>query len=400
LTFKGLKVFARIYQGGENMNIEILEDSGLEHKIKVIGIGGAGCNAINRMIDVNLRNVEFIAANTDLQSLNANKAPVKIQLGANLTKGLGAGADPEIGEKAALESRDRIMEALQGAEMIFITAGMGGGTGTGGAPIVGSIAKELGALTVGVVTKPFLFELERKMEIAKEGIAKLMEVVDTLIVIPNQQLLEIIDRKTSILEAFKLADDILRQGVQGISDLITTPGEINIDFADVKTIMNMSGGALMGTGVGKGENRAVEAAQLAINNPLLEDATIDGAKGVLVNVTGGPDLTLFEYDEIVKLITSNADRDAMIIAGMVIDNSMNNEIRVTVIATGFSKTKEIQETEDGLKGFEVYPLKDFEPKKQKVQLARELPIVGSPAQKKRFREDDYEIPAFLRRKAD
>ncbi len=382
------------------MNIEILEDSGLEHKIKVIGIGGAGCNAINRMIDVNLRNVEFIAANTDLQSLNANKAPVKIQLGANLTKGLGAGADPEIGEKAALESRDRIMEALQGAEMIFITAGMGGGTGTGGAPIVGSIAKELGALTVGVVTKPFLFELERKMEIAKEGIAKLMEVVDTLIVIPNQQLLEIIDRKTSILEAFKLADDILRQGVQGISDLITTPGEINIDFADVKTIMNMSGGALMGTGVGKGENRAVEAAQLAINNPLLEDATIDGAKGVLVNVTGGPDLTLFEYDEIVKLITSNADRDAMIIAGMVIDNSMNNEIRVTVIATGFSKTKEIQETEDGLKGFEVYPLKDFEPKKQKVQLARELPIVGSPAQKKRFREDDYEIPAFLRRKAD
>ncbi|RKY02707.1 MAG: cell division protein FtsZ [Spirochaetes bacterium] len=378
----------------------MLEDSGLEHKIKVIGIGGAGCNAINRMIDVNLRNVEFIAANTDLQSLNANKAPVKIQLGANLTKGLGAGADPEIGEKAALESRDRIMEALQGAEMIFITAGMGGGTGTGGAPIVGSIAKELGALTVGVVTKPFLFELERKMEIAKEGIAKLMEVVDTLIVIPNQQLLEIIDRKTSILEAFKLADDILRQGVQGISDLITTPGEINIDFADVKTIMNMSGGALMGTGVGKGENRAVEAAQLAINNPLLEDATIDGAKGVLVNVTGGPDLTLFEYDEIVKLITSNADRDAMIIAGMVIDNSMNNEIRVTVIATGFSKTKEIQETEDGLKGFEVYPLKDFEPKKQKVQLARELPIVGSPAQKKRFREDDYEIPAFLRRKAD
>lgn len=382
------------------MNIEILEDSGLEHKIKVIGIGGAGCNAINRMIDVNLQNVEFIATNTDLQSLNANNASVKIQLGTNLTKGLGAGADPEIGEKAALESRDRIMEALQGSEMIFITAGMGGGTGTGGAPIVGSIAKEIGALTVGVVTKPFLFELERKMEIAKEGIAKLMEVVDTLIVIPNQQLLEIIDRKTSILEAFRLADDILRQGVQGISDLITTPGEINIDFADVKTIMNMSGGALMGTGVGKGENRAVEAAQLAINNPLLEDATIDGAKGVLVNVTGGQDLTLFEYDEIVKLITSNADRDAMIIAGMVIDNSMNNEIRVTVIATGFSKTKEIQETDDGLKGFEVYPLKDFEPKKQKVQLARELPIVGSHSQKKRFREDDYEIPAFLRRKAD
>jgi len=382
------------------MKFEVVDEPVMANKIKVIGIGGAGCNAINRMIDVNLRNIEFIAANTDMQCLNANKAPYKIQLGANLTKGLGAGADPEVGEKAALETRDQIQEAMQGAEMIFITAGMGGGTGTGGAPVVGQIAKELGALTVGVVTKPFKFELDRKMEIAEEGIARLMEVVDTLITIPNQQLLEIVDKKTSIVEAFRLADDVLRQGVQGISDLITVPGEINIDFADVKTIMNMSGGALMGTGLGRGDNKAIEAAQLAVNNPLLEDATIDGAKGILVNVTGGPDLSLFEYDEIVKIVTNNADRDAMIIAGMVIDQAINNEVRVTVIATGFSRTREVHDSEDGVKGFEVYPLKDFEPKKQNIQITRELPLIKSTSLKKRYREDDYDIPAFLRRKAD
>jgi cell division protein FtsZ len=390
-----------VQQIGEgDMNIELVDESVLENKIKVIGVGGAGCNAINRMIDVDLKNIEFIAANTDLQSLNANNAPVKIQLGARLTKGLGAGADPEIGEKAALEDRDKIMDTLRGAEMIFITAGMGGGTGTGGAPVVGSIAKEIGALTVGVVTKPFGFELDRKMEIAEEGIAKLMEVVDTLIVIPNQQLLEIIDKKTSILEAFRIADDVLRQGVQGISDLITIHGEINIDFADVKTIMNLSGGALMGAGFGKGENKAIEAAQLAINNPLLEDATIEGAKGVLVNVTGGNDLSLFEYDEIVKLITGYADNDAMIISGMVIDGSMNNEVRVTVIATGFSKNREVKEAGDSIKSFEVYPLKDFEPTRQKLQGTKELPIIDSGSISKRFREDDYDVPAFLRRKAD
>jgi cell division protein FtsZ len=390
-----------VQQIGEgDMNIELVDESVLENKIKVIGVGGAGCNAINRMIDVDLKNIEFIAANTDLQSLNANNAPVKIQLGARLTKGLGAGADPEIGEKAALEDRDKIMDTLRGAEMIFITAGMGGGTGTGGAPVVGSIAKEIGALTVGVVTKPFGFELDRKMEIAEEGIAKLMEVVDTLIVIPNQQLLEIIDKKTSILEAFRIADDVLRQGVQGISDLITINGEINIDFADVKTIMNLSGGALMGAGFGKGENKAIEAAQLAINNPLLEDATIEGAKGVLVNVTGGNDLSLFEYNEIVKLITGYADNDAMIISGMVIDGSMNNEVRVTVIATGFSKNREVKEAGDSIKSFEVYPLKDFEPTRQKLQGTKELPIIDSGSISKRFREDDYDVPAFLRRKAD
>ena len=299
------------------MEFEIVDETILTNKIKVIGVGGAGCNAINRMFDVNLRNIELIAVNTDLQSLNANKAPFKLQIGEALTKGLGAGADPEIGEKAALEDRGKLFDSLQGAEMVFITAGMGGGTGTGAAPVVGSIAKEIGALTVGVVTKPFLFELERKMEIAEEGIAKLMEVVDTLIILPNQQLLEIIDKKTPIIEAFRIADDVLRQGVQGISDLITVAGEINIDFADVKTIMNMSGGALMGTGIGKGDNKALEAAQMAINNPLLEDATIDGARGILVNVSGGPDLSLFEYDEIVKLITNTAYNEAMIIAGMV-----------------------------------------------------------------------------------
>ncbi len=382
------------------MNIEVVDKPVLANKIKVIGVGGAGCNAINRMIDVELKNIEFIAANTDLQSLNANRSPNKIQLGVELTKGLGAGADPEIGEKAALEDRDKIMEFLHGSEMIFITAGMGGGTGTGAAPIVGSVAKDVGALTVGVVTKPFFFELERKMDIADEGIAKLIEVVDTLIIIPNQQLLEIIDKKTSIMESFRLADEVLRQGVQGISDLISIPGVINIDFADVKTIMNLSGGALMGTGIGKGENKAIEAAQLAINNPLLEDATIEGARGVLVNVTGGNDLSLFEYDEIVKLVTGTADSDAMIIAGMVIDPSVNNEVRVTVIATGFSKKKEILDDGDGIKSFEVFPLKDFGPKRQKISAADELPIIGKSIANKRYREDDYDIPAFLRRKAD
>lgn len=382
------------------MNIEVVDKPVLANKIKVIGVGGAGCNAINRMIDDELKNIEFIAANTDLQSLSANRSPNKIQLGVELTKGLGAGADPEIGEKAALEDRDKIMEFLHGSEMIFITAGMGGGTGTGAAPIVGSVAKEVGALTVGVVTKPFFFELERKMDIADEGIAKLIEVVDTLIIIPNQQLLEIIDKKTSIMESFRLADEVLRQGVQGISDLISIPGVINIDFADVKTIMNLSGGALMGTGIGKGENKAIEAAQLAINNPLLEDATIEGARGVLVNVTGGNDLSLFEYDEIVKLVTSTADSEAMIIAGMVIDPSVNNEVRVTVIATGFSKKKEILDDGDGIKSFEVFPLKDFGPKRQKISAADELPIIGKSIVNKRYREDDYDIPAFLRRKAD
>ncbi len=382
------------------MNIEFVEETTMSNKIRVIGVGGAGCNAINRMIHVDLKNIEFIAANTDLQSLNASMSPVKIQLGVELTKGLGAGADPEIGEKAALEDRDKIMESLEGAEMIFITAGMGGGTGTGAAPIVGSLAKEIGALTVGVVTKPFYFELERKMEIADEGIAKLMEVVDTLIIIPNQQLLEIIDKKTSILDAFRIADDVLRQGVQGISDLITIPGEINIDFADVKTIMNMSSGAIMGGGTGKGENKAIEAAQMAVHNRLLENASIEGAKGILVNVTGGHDLSLFEYNEIVKLITGNADNDAMIIAGMVINSSMKNEVRVTVIATGFSKTPEVRDVGDGIKSFEVYPLKDFEPKRQKLQVANELPIIDGNSLKKRYKEDDYDVPAFLRRKAD
>lgn len=382
------------------MNIEFVEETTMSNKIKVIGVGGAGCNAINRMIHVDLKNIEFIAANTDLQSLNASMSPVKIQLGVELTKGLGAGADPEIGEKAALEDRDKIMESLEGAEMIFITAGMGGGTGTGAAPIVGSLAKEIGALTVGVVTKPFYFELERKMEIADEGIAKLMEVVDTLIIIPNQQLLEIIDKKTSILDALRIADDVLRQGVQGISDLITIPGEINIDFADVKTIMNMSSGAIMGGGIGKGENKAIEAAQMAVHNRLLENASIEGAKGILVNVTGGHDLSLFEYNEIVKLITGNADNDAMIIAGMVINSSMKNEVRVTVIATGFSKTPEVRDVGDGIKSFEVYPLKDFEPKRQKLQVANELPIIDGNSLKKKYKEDDYDVPAFLRRKAD
>ncbi|MFZ2493178.1 MAG: cell division protein FtsZ [Thermoanaerobaculia bacterium] len=312
-----------------------LEEEQLPAKIKVIGVGGGGGNAVNRMIQAGIKGVEFLVANTDLQAMRHSLAPVKLQIGGKLTKGLGAGANPEIGKQAALEDTDRILEALSGADMIFITTGMGGGTGTGAAPIIASLAAELGALTVAVVTKPFGFEGKRRRVQAEHGIRALRDTVDTLITIPNERLLNFVERGTSLNEAFKIADDILRQAVQGISDLITVPGEINLDFADVKTIMHGMGMALMGTGVSTGEHRAVEAAQRAISSPLLEEASIEGAKGVLINVTGGPDMTLFEVHEAASIIQEAADEEANIIFGTVIDPRMKDEVKVTVIATGF-----------------------------------------------------------------
>ncbi|MBU1079033.1 MAG: cell division protein FtsZ, partial [Spirochaetes bacterium] len=285
-----------------------------------------------------LRNVEFIVANTDLQALRRSEADVKLGLGAKVTHGLGAGGKPEIGEKAAVEDKVALAEALAGADMVFITAGMGGGTGTGSAPIIAQVAKELGALTVAVVTKPFDFEGKVKMRLAEEGIEKLRQAVDTLIVIPNQHLLKVVEKRTPIREAFKLADDVLRQGVQGISDLITVAGDINIDFADVSTVMSGQGDAIMGIGYARGDNRAVEAAEKAVSNPLLEDARIDGAKNILINVTGGESFTLNEYEEIVGIITRDADPDALVISGIVNDPGASDEVSVTVIATGFDRS--------------------------------------------------------------
>ncbi|MCF7928044.1 MAG: cell division protein FtsZ [Spirochaetales bacterium] len=319
------------------MQIQIVDEAEKNPTvIKVVGIGGGGSNAVNRMIDCGLKYVEFLAANTDQQALQQSKAEIRVPLGGELTGGLGAGGVPEIGEEAAQESIDDIRTNLAGADMIFITAGMGGGTGTGGAPIIARVAREIGALTVAVVTKPFSFEGRRKMSIADEGIEKLREEVDTLITIPNQHLMELVERRKPLRESFIMADDVLRQGVQGISDLITIPGEINIDFADVRTIMKSKGDALMGVGQGNGENRAVDAATNAINNPLLEDARIEGAQGLLINVTGGNDFSLAELDDVMKIITANADSDALIIAGTAMDESLDDQVKVTVIATGFT----------------------------------------------------------------
>jgi cell division protein FtsZ len=325
---------------GDGRLAVMLDEEQLGARIKVIGVGGGGGNAVNRMIQAGIKGIEFMVANTDVQAMRTSLAPVKLQIGGKLTKGLGAGANPEIGKQAALEDTDRILEALSGADMIFITTGMGGGTGTGAAPIIASLAAELGALTVAVVTKPFGFEGKRRRIQAEQGIRSLRETVDTLITIPNERLLNFVERATSLNEAFTIADDILRQAVQGISDLITVPGEINLDFADVKTIMHGMGMALMGTGVSTGEHRAVEAAQRAISSPLLEEASIEGAKGVLINITGGPDMTLFEVHEAASIIQEAADEEANIIFGTVIDPRMKDEVKVTVIATGFdSATK-------------------------------------------------------------
>src|SRR5919199_3316864 len=302
--------------------------------IKVVGVGGGGTNAVNRMVDAGLTGVEFIGVNTDAQALLMTDADVKIQIGEQVTRGLGAGADPEIGRAAARESRDELKEALKGADMVFVTAGEGGGTGTGGAPVVAEIAQELGALTVGVVTRPFAFEGKKRGDQAERGIENLRDRVDTLIVIENDRLLQVVEKRTSIVEAFGVADDVLRQGVQGITDLITVPGLVNLDFADVRTIMRDAGSALMGIGSASGENRAAEAARAAVSSPLLE-ASIEGATGILLNVTGGPDIGLFEVNEAAGVVTSAAEQNANVIFGAVIDDSLGDEVRVTVIATGF-----------------------------------------------------------------
>ena len=319
---------------------EIVDHVQLGARIKVIGIGGGGGNAVNTMIAGKLTGVDFIVANTDAQAIDANRASVKIQLGEQITKGLGAGANPEIGRRAAMEDEGKIREYLSGADMIFITAGMGGGTGTGGAPVIAKTAREVGALTVGVVTKPFTFEGKKRMRQAEDGIQELKATVDTLIVIPNQRLLSIAAKTTTMLEAFHKADDVLLQAVRGISDLIITPGLINLDFADVRTVMAEMGLALMGAASASGENRAVEAAQKAISSPLLEDISIHGARGLLINITGGPDMGLHEVNEAATMIQEEAHEEANIIFGAVIDEKMKDEIRVTVIATGFGEKEE------------------------------------------------------------
>ncbi|HZK25276.1 MAG TPA: cell division protein FtsZ [Oscillospiraceae bacterium] len=336
-------------------------------QIKVIGVGGGGSNAVKRMIDAGLRGVEFVSVNTDAQALYLAESGYKLQIGEKLTKGLGAGANPEVGKKAAEESREELKEALKGADMVFVTAGMGGGTGTGAAPIIAEVSREIGALTVGVVTKPFTFEGKRRQAAAEKGIAELKEKVDTLIIIPNDRLLQVVEKRTPMLEAFRIADDVLRQGVQGISDLIAVPGLINLDFADVKTIMKETGAALMGIGVASGDNRTVEAAKAAIASPLLE-TSIDGARGVLLNITGSADLGLFEVNEAADIVAEAADPDANIIFGAVIDESLQDEVRVTVIATGF----------DHRAG-------------ERKQIIDELT-------QRTFNNDDIDIPAFLRRK--
>jgi cell division protein FtsZ len=320
------------------MDIDIDLEMYSTANIKVVGVGGAGGNAVNRMINSNLKGVDFIAVNTDKQALNINQANTKIAIGSNLTRGLGAGGNPEIGRKAIEETRDKISAALNGADMIFITAGMGGGTGTGAAPVIAEMAHELGVLTVGVVTKPFLFEGGNRQNVASRGISALKEVVDTLIVVPNQKLLAIADRNMPFTEAFKMADDVLLKATKGISDIINVPGIVNVDFMDVRSIMCEMGDAIMGTGIGKGENRGREAAEQAINSPLLENITIHGARGVLINITGGPTMGLYDIDQAATLIHEEAGENANIIFGAVLDEEMTDEIRVTVIATGFNST--------------------------------------------------------------
>jgi len=370
-------------------------------RIKVVGAGGGGGNAVNTMISYSLRGVDFIIANTDSQALGASAAPVKIQIGAEVTKGLGAGSNPDIGKQSALESRDEIRRHLEGADMIFITAGLGGGTGTGAAPVIAEVARECGALTVAVVTKPFQFEGKKRNLQAEEGILQLRDVVDTLIVVPNQRLLSLGGRGLSLLDAFKKADDILYQAVKGISDLIVVPGLINLDFADVKNIMCNMGMALMGTGTASGENRAIEAAQRAISSPLLEDNTIQGARGILLSITGGPDMSLYEVNEASSLIQSEAHEDANIIFGTVIDENMKDEIRITVIATGFEdamKKKNAPSNVTHLGGFRKEDLST--PAFMRKEKSRDQANVLTMGINDESENVDIEIPTFLRRQAD
>jgi len=363
--------------------IEFDENKNLAAKVKIIGIGGGGNNALNTMISFHLSGVAFIAANTDAQALAANMAPMKLQLGENLTKGLGAGANPEVGRKAALEDVEKIREALKGADMVFITAGLGGGTGTGGGPVIAEVAREMGALTVAIVTKPFHFEGKKRMKQAEEGLANLKMTADALITIPNQRLLSISGKSMTLLEAFKKADEVLYHAAKGISDIIVGHGIINLDFADVRTVMSETGMALMGTGIASGENRSIEAAQKAISSPLLEDITIEGARGLLINITGGENMTLSEINEATTLIQKEAHEEANVIWGMVVDKAMKEEIRVTVIATGFGKKEE----------------------KRTPQFKKVAPIsFGLREQNKDFshlsfntKENNRDIPTFMRR---
>jgi len=377
------------------MLFELGEERNVGARLKVFGVGGAGGNAVNAMIAAGVKGVEFIAANTDLQALDISTAPTKLQLGAKLTKGLGTGANPELGRKSALEDAERIAELLVGTDMLFITAGMGGGTGTGVAPVVAGIARDCDALTVGVVTKPFLFEGKTRLAQAEDGLRELKETCDTVITIPNQRLMNVVARNTTLSEAFNIANDVLRQAVEGISNLVTQGGLINLDFADVKTIMSEMGMALMGTGQAAGENRALEAAQQAISSPLLEEAAIDGARGLLFNVTGGPDITLHEIHEAAQLIHEAAHEDANIMFGAVVDGNMENEVRVTVIATGFGDKSA---TEPVLKKVAHEDL-DIPTNIRRGNAGVPFPISGSLAYQP-YEEDELDTPTFLRNKAD
>jgi cell division protein FtsZ len=365
--------------------------------IKVIGVGGGGSNAVNRMIDCGVRDVQFIGANTDVQALNRCRAPVKLPLGSKLTQGLGAGGKPEVGEQAAREDQEMIANALRGAHMVFVTAGMGGGTGTGAAPVIAQVARECGALTVGVVTKPFGFEGRYKMRLAEEGIQKLREAVDTLIVIPNEHLFKIVEKSTPIKEAFLKADDVLRQGVQGISDLITTHGDVNVDFSDVQTTMKDQGEALMGIGVGTGENRAQEAASKAVENPLLDDYTIEGARHVLVNVCGGESVSLMEYQEVMDFINRIVDPDVHTIIGCAVDQSLGEKLQVTVIATGFpneasetashnSRKIELVKSQKG----DYIKTEDFD------TITNRTKVMASYLSPRNFPGDDLDVPTLIR----
>jgi cell division protein FtsZ len=393
------------------------EDVLLPVRIKVIGIGGAGCNAVNTMITSGLARVDFIASNTDLQALDRSLAPYKIQLGPERTRGLGAGAKPEIGKDAALESKDHIRECLEGADMVFVTAGMGGGTGTGAAPIVASIAREMGILTVGVVTKPFQYEGQRRHKHAEEGIRDLRRHVDTLLVIPNQRLLGIVDKSTPLLEAFKVADDVLRQAIQGIADVITTTGHVNVDFADVRTVMSHTGRAVMGMGVSRGPNRAIEAAQKAICSPLLEEGSVEGARGVLLNITGGPNMSLHEVEEAASIIQQTADAEANIIVGQVINPDMGEDLIITVIATGFERDVDVAAASIGAERATARVTKPAQSVLAGVGAAaaadRSMKDLDRPTFLRRMNdaresidraalsaEDEWDVPTFLRKQAD
>jgi cell division protein FtsZ len=386
--------------------IEFDENTNLSAKVKIIGIGGGGCNALNTMIESGLTGVDFIAANTDAQALATSKAPIRLQLGAKLTKGLGSGANPEIGREAAEEAVDQIRDILDGADMVFVTAGLGGGTGTGGAPIVAEEAKKLDALTVAIVTKPFLFEGRQRQRQAEEGITALKRMADTLITIPNQRLLGISGKSMSLVDTFKRADEVLLHAAKGISDLITVPGLINLDFADVRTIMSEMGMALMGTGIASGENRALEAAQMAICSPLLEDISIQGARGILVNISGDPGVTLNEVNEALTLIQKEADDEANIIFGVVVDDVAGDELRVTVIATGFGSREEHFVDDLGQVSPVTLSLVDdrslpaYVRKKRHAEARKVASGTGKIESFSDFDEDRFDLPTFMRNQAD